>query len=574
MNFQSISAKVTAALVVVFVAVGLGGAILVWGIQTLASDARLAMQTQNALGAAQTASKALSDAHVGVLMVVNNGYTIDEARLDERFAQLDSSIDKLRALFRDDASAEQAAHVDSLVGLITKWRNEVVEQQLRDSLSINSVDIARVREASPLNQEIWRELGSVFANLYNNTRDALQKANEHQLQLIDIMRVMLIGGVAVLMLFLVATAVLTRKGVVGPLSHLAEATGRLRNRDWDTPVPHAGRNDEIGTLAKALDLFRDAGRRADEADERQRKENEIALKRARALEAATHSFQSQSKSALGDLDGAAHRMGGAANALHDAAAATLQVAEEVSGAAVSTEHSVQSVASAIEEMTVSISDISRQLDDVSNLTRQTSNASSDARKRVDALQTRSKSINEVVTLISGIANEINLLALNATIEAARAGQSGAGFAVVAHEVKSLADQTAKATGEISEVISKVGDDVQGVVTAMSTIDDSITNVDGSTAAVSAAVHEQSVALEEISRNVSEVANQTSRVAGSVRASETRAAETETLSKDLSNVSTTVNQAGQNLGSTIATFIAAVTSDATTADNDPGRRRAA
>ncbi|WP_295847597.1 globin-coupled sensor protein [Tardiphaga sp.] len=187
----------------------------------------------------------------------------------------------------------------------------------------------------------------------------------------------------------------------------------------------------------------------------------------------------------------------------------------VDSASQSATSGVQAVAVATEQLTSSISEISRQVNESARIAGTAVRDADETAVKMNRLAEGAQKIGMVVELINNIAAQTNLLALNATIEAARAGEAGCGFAVVAQEVKSLAEQTAKATAEIAEQIGDIQSSTAESVAAIGTITKVINSLNEISTAISAAVEEQGAATNEISRSVQEAARGTGEVSANI-----------------------------------------------------------
>ena len=489
---------------------------------------------------------------------INSGdYALAEA-VDKAFQQSASVYETMMAEIADRPAL--VAQVEAIASLVAQWRNDVATPQLTELTDPLTYDMARLREMSPENIAMWREIGERFQSMVTETQGALAVSRETQLRDLLALEIVSLGSSVLVLAMSIGMAIMMRNSISVPVRRLAETTGRLKDHDWSVEIVGAERGDEIGEMARALKVFRDDGEQKEKVDAERVREAEEKARRAEEVAEAITGFRGRSASLLAQLSQAGSQLDGAATSLDEVAGASYTYTQTVNDSASATGHSVRSVAAAVEEMTASIQDISSQLHNVSQLTQTTTDATDSASSKVAGLKSRSDEIHEVVDLINGIAGQINLLALNATIEAARAGDAGKGFAVVAHEVKQLATETAKATEDIARVIGQVSSDVDEVVGAISVISGSIADVNANAAAVSAAVEEQSAALGEISRNVNEVSEQTNGVATNVKGVETKVGETREVAANVNELSRALQASSRDLRGSIDAFIGAVAND--------------
>jgi methyl-accepting chemotaxis protein len=342
------------------------------------------------------------------------------------------------------------------------------------------------------------------------------------------------GLLVIAIIFGGAMMLTVSRRVTKPLAMIQSVMMRLAKGDLTAEVSFAGRKDEIGALAQTTDVFRssmtEAARLRGEQDEAERRANS---QRKAEMQQLANEFEKAVGGIVATVSSAASELESAAGQLTQTADTTQQLSGMVASASEEASANVQSVASAAEEMSASVSEISRQVHESSKIADE---AVAQARKtdaRILELSNSAGRIGDVVKLITEIAAQTNLLALNATIEAARAGEAGKGFAIVAQEVKALANQTAKATDEIGMQISAMQTATQDSVTAIKEIGVTIGRISEIAGAIAAAVEEQGAATQEISRNVQEAARGTTEVANNIAnvnrgASETGSASSQVL----------------------------------------------
>jgi methyl-accepting chemotaxis protein len=366
----------------------------------------------------------------------------------------------------------------------------------------------------------------------------------------------LIVGIAVLLAFAAAFLV-ARFGITRPLSRVRDVLLALSTGNKAVDIPFTERGDEVGEVARTAQTFRDnlirieqmetehreAERRAAEAkraaEEREAAHQRAAEEKAQAERLAQmHRLADEFERTVGgivdNVSSAAAELEAAANTLTGTAETTQQLSVVVASASEEASANVQSVATAAEEMTCSVDEISRQVHESTKIATAAVGQAQHTDSRIAELSQAAGRIGDVVKLITAIAEQTNLLALNATIEAARAGEAGKGFAVVAQEVKALASQTAKATGEIGSQIAGMQAATNDSVAAIKEIGGTIGRISEIASTIAAAVEEQGAATSEIARNVQEAAKGTAQVAshiGNVNrgASETGSASTQVLS---------------------------------------------
>lgn len=311
-----------------------------------------------------------------------------------------------------------------------------------------------------------------------------------------------------------------------PITALQKVMAELAGGNKSVTVPGVNRGDEIGDMAKTVEVFKENAIQIDamNASAEQQKRQAEADKKVAMFKLAGD-FDNRVGGVIRSLTSAAESMTMTAQNMKHASDQTAQISSMVAAGATQADSNVQTVASAAEELAASSSEIARQIDSVAKKANLAANDAQATSASVQELVTLAESIGEVIGTIKDIADQTNLLALNATIEAARAGEAGKGFAVVADEVKKLASETSQKTEEIDQRVSRIQEAIRQSVTAMQKIIDNVAQIDAATTSVAGAVEEQNAATAEIGRNVTEASTGTQQVSSSIVQVQQNAAET-------------------------------------------------
>ncbi|MDF1751128.1 MAG: methyl-accepting chemotaxis protein, partial [Alphaproteobacteria bacterium] len=438
------------------------------------------------------------------------GYEENLAKTDDRINKMEATSNSLKQLMDDEIAKKTAEMIGATAAAYRDRYTQLIQNAIEGLSATTAMEVAATHLSE--NSETLAHAGQT----------ALSATHTSSLWVISI-------GVLIALALAGCMAFITHTSVTLPITRLSAIMGRLASGDNAVDIPGVSRGDEIGAMAKTVEVFKQNGAEKERLQqERAEMERNAELEKRRATEELAANFEESVMGVLNRVGEATKQMRTAVSSMLDSASNTSSSTHDAADALEQSSNNVQAVAAAAEELSATVAEVTRQIGTCVEIAREAQSSALETDTAIQGLAKSAEQISQAVGLISDIAEQTNLLALNATIEAARAGDAGKGFAVVASEVKSLASQTGNATDEISGLVRAIQGSTDDAVSRIKTIAETASRVQEVISSVAAAMEEQGAATSEIARNAEGAANGTAQMVGNIGSVREQASATGTL----------------------------------------------
>jgi methyl-accepting chemotaxis protein len=486
-----------------------------------------------------------------------------EMRLAMAPSEVDHALDRLRG----DAAAA-AKHIKTAIALsdspTDKAQLEKLAALTADYVGVSGKLAVAARDYGDTVALVQRagNIGNAMSALVEKTtgelidaaerREAQASAERDHVGRIDLgiglFVVAVLGGVAVF----------GALAIINPIRRIGEVLLQIAHGKKDVEVPYTGRADEVGDTARAAQTFKEKLIRIEQLEIAEKETaRRMAEQRRADIENVAGAFETTVASVVRSVSTSSTELEASAETLGEMAGATRDLSGKVLAASTEAAENVGAVSRAIEELIASVGEISRQVRESTRIAREAVAQAEKTDGRIAELTRAASRITDVVKLITTIAEQTNLLALNATIEAARAGESGKGFAIVAQEVKALAAQTAKATGEIGLQIAGVQAATQDSVLSIKEIGETIGRIAEIAAVITEAVELQEATTRGIAANLQAATGSAAQVAANIAEVNDSAGGVTSASTQILASAKSLSQEGSRLSVEMEKLLAAV-----------------
>lgn len=425
-------------------------------------------------------------------------------KISKEFELFQKSLDRMQSNLHTERERELHAELSTL---------RTTYHDVYEKIRHDEEEIARLmdEEMPKFSAIIIKDTERLEHEAAEHEHEVSEKAL-HQIALAEA-ELPIIGGIGIILGVILAYFI--ARGISTPVRSTTAVMDALTNGDLSVDIPAQDRGDEIGEMARAVQIFKDNMIQNEEMRAEQERVQAERIQRAETVDNILRDFEHRAGGMMESVMGASETIRQTSLEGSQSQSEAGSKSFEVALASERTVDNINNAAAAAEELSASINEIAGQVNESTTMAADAVSETDEANSQIRGLADASNKIGEIVNLISEIAEQTNLLALNATIEAARAGDAGKGFAVVASEVKNLASQTANATEEIATQVQSIQQAVGGAVGAVERVSSVIERMSGVTNGIAAAVEEQSAATQEIARTTATVNGDATEVLGSI-----------------------------------------------------------